>query len=192
MKIVEIIRHSAVAFFFVTMSICLAFGTAVALREGAELPELPKTVKVEEPRCSMWTTGILTCNIYNPANEPANVAVTVSAKCKGKNADDIYQETIIAEHVPEQGWSAVVVNSEGYTLFYKNVENRLKKHAEHITRLAVEGGLTRKDLTPAQISQLDRTVFDVCKLDVGIPRLTLTSPHRNVDFMAALKTLWAK
>ena len=189
MRMVDV-KHGAIALFFGVLSLAV-FMVVVSLISSPSVATLPDDAVMEPARCNMWSSGVLTCNIHNAADEPSNVAVLVTVMCKGKNIDSsIYRETIIAESVPERGWSSVVVNSDGYTLFYKGIENRLTSHRDEMIRVATAGGLALTDLSGAQRVQMERTVFDVCTLASGEPSLTLTDRHRNVDFLAALKTFW--
>ena len=84
------------------------------------------------------------------------------------------------------------MNSEGYSRFYKGIENTLKEASERMVAIAKEGGLTAADLNEKQKAKFTRTVFDVCDMQVGPSTLTLTDRPSNVDFAAMLKGLWSK
>lgn len=188
---VEKIKQAATALLFLSLSAAAAVSIRLAL-SSASLP----TVRAGSPvaaDCSLWTDGVLTCNAFNPADRPSNVATLVTFTCSAsKDKTDIYRETVIAEQVPEQGWSSVVVNSEGYSRFHKGIQNQLDDKAQAITDLARQAGVALSDLTDAQRTMLHRTVFDVCELKVGPSHLTLTERHRDADLVAVLKNLLAK
>lgn len=187
---IDTARKASITLFFVTLSICAATLVAMLHEPSPGLPVLSAGEKMQPSRCSMWSSGILTCSLNNPAGQPANVATTVSVTCKGKKVEDVYRETIIAENVPENGWASIVVNSEGFTLFYRGVKNELKKHREQLLAIAAGGGLSESDLTPQQQAQIARTVFDVCILEASQPVHTLAKRHNDTDLLTTLKTLF--